>query len=98
MGSGWDFQRPFSRTAWMAGTNEIGRKRRWRSCCPWASQAEKGWPDRAVRRSISGLMGAPDNRNIIGEYITKVKSGQNLTADEHGSARISERKELSPQI
>src|SRR3954468_4863039 len=78
MGSGWDFHRPFSRTDWMAGTNEMGRKRPRRSCIHCSSQTEKGWEERAVRSSISGLMAAPDNRNIIGEYITKVNYRRRL--------------------
>src|SRR5882724_13472652 len=81
MGSGWDFQRPFSRTAWMAGTYAMGRKRLRRSCSHWASQAEKGWVESAVRNSISA--------DIQGQYRrmhneSKIRGDKNLTTDEHG--------------
>jgi hypothetical protein len=38
----------------MAGTNDMGRKSRRRSCSHWDWQSENGCVESAVRRSISG--------------------------------------------
>src|SRR4051794_32647563 len=96
MGSGWDFHRPFSRTDWMAGIYDKGRKSVRRSCIHWSSQAEKGWEESAVRRSISGLIPSHYRRIYIERKIGRILP--RINTDKRGSGgkailAVNEREE-----